>query len=350
MARASFFAILVSAMLMLAGCALPPLAGTTATHGKYTDKRLYREVTAQVALGTSYYVAATRLQRRHGYPVRPAFTVRLPTLSLVAAATGWAWLRVCAFALLGAAMLAWFLALRGKATLPERIAVAAAIAANCGMLTGDPMIIHERWAGLFLTLALAARVARPERWTAVLVPAAAALAVRELALPFALLALVFAVWERRWRQALGWSALIAAFAALLALHFHLVAAQVRPGDPVSQGWWALGGPKMALAAIVDSSPLQYLPFSLAAWLAVLPLAGWLGLKGRGGLFCIALFAGYALMIALFARPDNFYWGAMVQPAWFVGAALLPRAAIRLWRVLRPKRAGPANLAATGLPL
>ena len=349
-ARATLFAILIAAVVMLAGN-VPPVAPSqspnhSASHPKYTDKRLYREITAEVAGGASYYAAATRLQRGHGYPVKPGFTVRLPTLALVAAVLGWGWLRVCAFALLAAGMLAWFRALRGKAILPERLAAAALIAANLGMLTGDPMIIHERWAGLFLTLALAARVGRRDNWAWVLALTAAALAIRELALPFALLALAFAVWERRGREALGWTALIAVFAGLVALHLHLVAAQVRPSDLVSQGWWALGGPKMALAAIVDSSPLQYLSPPLAAVLAVLPLAGWLSLGGRDGAFCLALFAGYALMVALFARPDNFYWGAMVQPAWFVGAAFLPRAAVRLWHALHQKRAGSANLAGT----
>jgi hypothetical protein len=355
-ARATLFAILIAIFGLAANAPLdaaPLSAGPLPAgppHAKYYDKQLYRDITAQVAGGASYYVAAPRLQRAHGYPVKPGFTVRLPTLSLVAAVVGWWWLRVFAFGLLAAGMLAWFMALRGKANLPERLAAAALIAANFGMLTGDPMIIHERWAGLFLTLALAARVGARENWVAVLALVAAALAVRELALPFALLALTAAAWERRGREVAGWTALIAVFAGLVALHLHLVAAHVRPGDLTTQGWWPPGGPRMAMAAIVDSSPLQYLSPPVAVVLAILPLAGWFGLGWRDGLFCTALFAGYALMIALFARPDNFYWGAMVQPVWFVGAAFLPRAAIKLWQTVHQKRAGSANLAGAGLRL
>jgi hypothetical protein len=85
---------------------------------------------------------------------------------------------------------------------------------------------------------------------------------------------------------------------------------------------------------------------LAVPLALVPLLGWLGLRGRTGLFCFALYAGYGLMIALFPRPDNFYWGAIVQPAWFVGLAFLPRAAVRGWRMLCRR----GNLAGTGAPL
>ena len=350
-ARVSVFATLIAAMLLLAGCVPQTvLLSHPAPHGKYSDKRLYRDITAAVAGGTSYYAAAAHFQRSHGYPVKPGFTVRLPTLALVAATIGWGWLRVGAFALLATAMLAWFRALRGRVTLPERLAAAVAIGANVGMLTGDPMIIHERWAGLFLTLALAARVGRREQWAWPLALAGAALAVRELALPFVLLSLAFAIHERRWRETLAWTALIAMFGALLALHLHFVAAEARPGDLASQGWWALGGPKMALTALVDSSPLQYLLFPFAAVLAVLPLAGWLTLGGREGRFCVALFGGYALMVALFARPDNFYWGAIIQPAWFVGAALVPRSAIRLARKLGARRRASANLAGAGARL
>jgi hypothetical protein len=345
MARVTLFTILIAAAVMLVGCAAQPIS--SAAPGRYTDKRLYREITAEVVHGASYYEAATRLQRTHGYPVKPGVTVRLPTLALAGAAIGWGWLRLCAFALLVTAALAWLCALRGKATWPERLAAAAAILGCAGMLTGDPMIIHERWAGLFLTLALAARIDHRDSWVRVLCLAGSALAVRELALPFALLALLFAVWERRWREALGWTALIALFVGLFALHLHTVAGYVRPGDLASQGWDAFGGPKMAVAAIVESSPLQYLPLSLAALLAVLPLAGWLGLGGRDGSFCLALFAGYALMFALFARPDNFYWGAIVQPMWFVGLAFLPRACVRLRHAMLTRR---GNLASVGVRL
>ena len=36
------------------------------------------------------------------------------------------------------------------------------------------------------------------------------------------------------------------------------------------------------------------------------------------------------------RPDNFYWGAVIAPAMFIGLAFAPRAAKTLW-----ERAFPA---------
>lgn len=306
---------------------------STPATGRYTDKRLYRDIAAEVAKGTTYYAAAAELQRSHRYPLKPGITVRLPTLTLAAVAIGWEGLQAIAFLLLAGTALAWFLALRGKAALGERLAAAVAVLASAGMFTGDPMILHERWAGLLLGLALALRVGAREAWARVMVPAALALALRELALPFVLLALAAALIERRWREALGWSALAAAFAIFVTWHLHSVAAEVRPGDLATQGWAALGGPAALARAITFTSPLQYLPAWAAVPLAFLPLLGWLGLSGRTGPFCFALYAGYGLMIALFPRPDNFYWGAIVQPAWFVGLAFLPRAAVRGWHAV-----------------
>lgn len=305
--------------------------------GRYTDKRLYKDIASEVAKGSTYYAASAELQRSHRYPLKPGITVRLPTLTLAAVAVGWDGLRAVAFVLLAGTALAWFFALRGKAAWWERLGAAAAILASAGMFTGDPMILHERWAGLLLSLALALRVGARETWPRVLAPAAVALSLRELALPFVLLAFAAALVERRSREALAWAGLIAAFAIFVAWHLHAVAAEVRPGDLATQGWAALGGPAALARAIAFTSPLQYIPAILAVPLALLPLLGWFGLSGRAGLFCFALYAGYGLMIALFPRPDNFYWGAIVQPAWFVGLVFLPRAAVGGWRTLRRNR-------------
>lgn len=333
-----FLSALLACLIVLTGMSaaraepIDPLPPPRA--GGYTDKRLYRDIAAEVAKGATYHAAAAQLQRSHRYPLKPGITVRLPTLTWAAVVVGWDALRALAFVVLAGTALAWFRALRGKTGRWERSAAAGAILASAGMLTGDPMILHERWAGLLLGLALALRVGAREAWPRVLAPAALALSLRELALPFVLLALAAALAERRGREAVAWSVLVAAFAVFVAWHLHLVAAQVRPSDLATQGWAAFGGLAALARAVVFTSPLQYLPELIAVPLALLPLPGWLGLPGRSGLFCFALFAGYALMIALFPRPDNFYWGAIVQPAWFVGLVFLPRAAVRGWRVAR----------------
>ncbi len=84
----------------------------------------------------------------------------------------------------------------------------------------------------------------------------------------------------------------------------------------------LGLPLYALASL---TALLFLPVWLAAPLAMLPLLGWLGLGGRLGLFATLWFAGFLTMVALFARPENFYWVQLTLPALFAGFAFVPRA-------------------------
>lgn len=299
----------------------------------YGDKRLYRDIAARVAAGQSYYQAAPALQRAHGYPLKPALTVRPPSLIWAAAAIGWERLRLAACGLVLVAGLAWFTAIKARTTAVEGL-VAGVLCAATGwaLLGGNPIILHERWAGQFLTLALALRLSGRTGWS--MAALACALAVRELAVPFVLLALALSLAERRRSEALGWGMLLAGYGALLAWHWHLVGLHTLPGDLASQGWGGGFRPLGAIRAIVYTSPLQWAPAWLAIGLTLVAPLGWFALGRRHGLFCLALFAGLALMIALFARPDNFYWGAVVQPGWFIGLALLPRTLIAASRRAR----------------
>lgn len=331
--------VLVLFALAVAQCfVVPPQAPDIASTGQYTDLLLFQDITARVAQGTPYYQAAAELQREHLYPLRPFITVREPTLYVLAARLGWPTMQVIAWALAVGGLLAWASALRERVTMAERmgaltgLALAALAIGNVGLLAGT-----EPWLGLLLSLALACRL-RDRPWGE-LACIAAALAVRELALPYALLALAFALWERRRAEALRWLGLVALFLAGMALHAHFQIHTVRPGDIISPGWSGGQGLRGFLMGVAYTSLWQQLPQPLALLLALLPALGWLSLSGRGGLFVQLLFAGYAALLMLFSRTDNFYWGFIVLPAWFAGYALLPRAGAQLWRALtRPRPA------------
>ena len=71
-------------------------------------------------------------------------------------------------------------------------------------------------------------------------------------------------------------------------------------------------------------------------LAILPLLGWLGLGRRLGLFATMWFTGFFTAMALFARPENFYWAQMVLPLYFAGFAFAPRALADLLAAARGK--------------
>ena len=136
------------------------------------------------------------------------------------------------------------------------------------------------------------------------------------------------------RQAAAWTLLVVLFVAGMAWHRAQVQAIALPGDTASRGWTALGGPAQFAGATILSSTLQLLPALVARILALLPLFGWLALRGPRASFVCLWFAGMALAIAMFARPDNVYWGFLLMPAYPIGLALVPRLVADLWRAAR----------------
>lgn len=296
------------------------------------DFALYANIAARVAAGENYYAAALAEQRAHNYPTTPFVTVRLPTLAWVNAALGTQATWALTIALLLTNTIAWSARLKEGSGPVMQVAVALLVLAG-GVFAFEPRagLLHELIAGSLLSLALA--LWRPDRWWRALPFAALALAVRELALPFALLWLAFALCARSWREAGAVALVIALFVLGLALHAEGVAAHASPLDRPSPGWTGLAGPQLALLSLARLTALLALPLALAAPLALLPLLGWAGLGGRLGPFASLWFAGFALAVSVFARSANFYWVMLVLPAYLAGLALVPRALADLLHAL-----------------
>ncbi|MCB2067298.1 MAG: hypothetical protein KDE15_11750 [Erythrobacter sp.] len=294
------------------------------------DLALYARISERVAAGEPYYAAAMDEQRARNYPTRPFVAVRLPTMAVLHKLVGVNGVRLLALLLLLASLAELHARLAGRVSPPERVAALVMLALG-GAAVAAPQggLVHELLAGMLLTLAFLLRT--PDRWWPSLLLAAMALAVRELAMPFVLLWLVFALVERRWREAGAIAALLLLFAGGLYLHYLAVEAQRLPGDPASQGWAGMVGLALPLMALSRLTALLVLPKVLAAPLALLPLLGWLGLGTRMGLFASLWFAGMFAAMALFARPENFYWVQLVLPAYFAGLAFAPRALADLAR-------------------
>ena len=285
---------------------------------------LYARIHARMTAGEGYYAAALAEHRASGYPARPFVTVRLPTLAWAQALLGADGVRWAALALAAAGIAALFRRSPLRASPEERIIAAALLAAGGGAaLSPVAGYDHDFISGVLLTLALLTY--RRDCWWPALLAAAAALAVRELAAPFVVLWLAFALADGRRREALALLVLLAAFAAGLAGHAQAVEAARLPGDLASPGWNAMAGLSVPLAGLLELTGLRHLPPQLAAPLGVLSLAGWAGLGGRTGLFAALWFTGLAAMMALFARPANYYWIELALPAYTLGLAFAPRA-------------------------
>lgn len=290
------------------------------------DLQVYDAVIERLKHGEGYYPAVAAEHRRIGFPLRPGFAVRLPTLAWLEAHVSPAGQMAAAFALFFAVLAAWWRRLGEEPGGSEvRLTATALLALGMSLAFNRYFfVLHELWAGGLLALSLGLH--RPGRkWGGALVAAALALAIREHALPFVLLMAALALWRRDWREGAAWSALALLFVAGLAWHLQLVAQQVQPGDATSASWLALRGLSGWLSSIVLSSNLRLLPHWLAGPTVVLMLLGWAGWRSAAGLTGVLLFAGYGLLFAIAGRAENYYWGAMVAPAMFIGLALAPRA-------------------------
>ena len=133
------------------------------------------------------------------------------------------------------------------------------------------------------------------------------------------------------------SAGLALFARVLATHAHAVAAVLRPSDPGSTGWTGLLGLGFAVKALVLSTALQLAPFALAGPLALLSALGWAAWRDPLATRMAATLAVYALLLAVAARADNFYWALLIAPASLVGLAFAPDAVRDLARAALDRR-------------
>ncbi|MBC2669130.1 hypothetical protein ACFOON_09165 [Novosphingobium piscinae] len=345
-ARAALFVL--ACLLVLAavapGCGPPPppppqtmVAGPPGTaavrQADDQDLRLYRKIIARVQQGDPYYRAAVEEQRRNDYPVTPGFTVRLPTLALMGAALGARGLTVLRLGLFALLLCAAFRRLGEEpgGTARRPMALALLVAGVASGLGARYDVLHEVWAAQLMALSFVLH--RPARghWCGAWLAAALALAVRELVLPYVGVMALWALWHRRRREALAWAALALGFLALLALHLTLAAAEVRPGDPASPSWLALKGLAGLLYKVNNSTFLAPFPLWLSGPFVVLCLFGWAGWRTAPGLCGFLLTLGYALGFMIVGRDNNFYWGLLITPLLFMGAAFLPFALPSLWR-------------------
>jgi hypothetical protein len=94
------------------------------------------------------------------------------------------------------------------------------------------------------------------------------------------------------------------------------------------------GIRFALSAFATASSATALPAPAAATIILLSLFGWLSVATGWALRVSLLLLGYGAMLAMFARPDTFYWALLVAPLSLVGLAFSPRVIATLVRRAR----------------
>lgn len=340
--RGPALALVAALLALLAFACWSPAAGPApkvrTTEAQHSDLQLYRDIIARVGAGEDYYAATADELRKGNYPLKPFFTFRLPTHATIYAALGERTMVILFWLLSAGLMIAWWIKLRS--TLPRlqlglfMVLVAGGLG---GLLQPQTGLFHESWAAILLALMIA--LYRPERiWPAVLT-GGAALMIRELTLPMILAMGGLALLEKRWKEVGAWTAVVALFAAYVAMHAHWVSQVLLPSDPPSPGWSAMLGLQFALKAIARVTLGIRLPVVLASALLILSLFGWGSVRAGWALRAAILLAGYGAMLALLARTDTFYWALIAAPLSFAGLVFVPKAIADLTKSIRTAREG-----------
>lgn len=314
----ALFALLLAACLTAIGTPGPQSSGPADTPGAQTDLLLYQSIVEGVRQGDTYYAVAAQAQRLGHYPLKPFFTMRLPTLAVVEAALPPAVVPSLLMLLCLATVIVWVLRLRRVLTGPVPAAVAGALVLG-GLyvhLDASLVVFHELWAGPLIALSLALR--RRGEWLSAVALGLCAMLIRETALLYVAIMAAAAAYTGERREALGWLSSVALFAVVLAAHAHAVALVSGPLDLASQGWSGLQGFGFYVKLATISCGLDLVPQWLASLLLGTSLLGWVAWRDPTGARGTMMLGGYAALISFCARPDNFYWALITTPVLLLG--------------------------------
>jgi hypothetical protein len=323
--------------------------------GTAPDLALYRQIIADVRHGRGYYEAAAERIPQFGFPTASPLNWRLPTYAwLLSWLPSEAWIQGVLVAIGVAGLILTFRVewLRRASVVGEDCGaarrpvdrLAGPILATLLMfgvvrwgLDGPAYLAQEVWAGTLIVLSLAAHAlgSRMPGWRVVAVAAGTlALLIRELALPYCLVAGGVALAGRRWREAAGWIAGIGAFALLVVyhvaqVHAHQPAGAAGGGTGLAQ-WLRFGGLDFVLLTLRMNS-LLFAASAVVLWVSL--LGSFVGLSQSASetsrVACLAAVL-YVAAFAIVGRTENFYWGLLLAPLLPSGLAAAPAALQQLW--------------------
>ncbi len=312
----------------------PPTCGASEEKQRSGDIALYLAEIQRIHAGENYYqVAAEELVSR-GYPTASVFNWRTPLpMWLIGKLPEVLWGRLVLIAAGAAMLLMAFEAAAREQPNVYRFALPLA-----GMLVppllpciqGNVFVLTEVWAGIVIALSLCAYGVNLRFLGATM--ALAALFFRELALPYCLLGLALALWQRRPKESTVYIVGLIAWACFYGLHCWKVSHLIGPMALTHrQGWVQFGGLTFVIAVTQMNALLVVLPLWVTAVflaLAMIGLAGWQSAWGAR----IALTAClYVAAFSIVGQDFNRYWGFLIAPLFCFGIVRAPAALVDLWR-------------------
>lgn len=326
--------VLVAAALLTGWGCVRCTSGANEPHSSSLaiDGDFFVAVINGVRAGGDYYTVMGRELPAFGYPTRPVFTWRLPTLTWLQArlpsldASVWI---LTVFGLVSAYL--WIKTIRptglGRwlASMPFLLATLPAWV----WLNPKAATIHDMWAGELIALSLACRAGGLRRSSVVV--GAAATAFRELAVPYVLVMAAASWLERRPREFRAWLTVAAGFLVAFAWHALRVREHLPPGS-YANFWLVFSGWCFALSTARTNVFLMGAPPFVVALAVPAMLAALWTWRSEAGRRVAATVTVYLLCFVVVGRPFNWIWGLNIAPllplgmvAWLGRAQAAPRA-------------------------
>jgi hypothetical protein len=277
---------------------------------KESDLKMYRRVVNRLHAGEGYYSALGSELRKGGYASRSVFNWRTPFHLELLAMAGEPVSRWALFVLACIACVMAAIATGIAGPWPLQMFVTLLAVSNCFLFDVDFYLWAEVWTGVLLVISVCSY--ELECWPVGVACGILALFIRELAGPFVIVGLGFALWRRRNAEALAWLVGLALWAAYFLAHASVVRAAILPTDIAETGWVRMGGLHFVLTTI-RMSLLDGLPdWGSALFLPAIlfGLAGWRSGIGNRVAMTVAV---YVAIFCVAGKPINRYWGAVTNP-------------------------------------
>jgi len=197
-------------------------------------------------------------------------------------------------------------------------------------ILGDLCVMPVLWGGVLIALSLCAFGVNRPAWG--VASGVAALFVRELALPYCLVAAGLAWRDRRRRECLWWTIGLAAWLVFFTWHWMQVSQWIAPDARAHrESWIRFGGAGFVISTIQMNAYLLPLPQWVTAVYFVAGMVGFAGWQTPLGTRFGLTAALFVIAFAVVGQSFNQYWGSLIAPMFCFGVARCPASIHDLWQ-------------------
>ncbi len=331
------------ALVLLIGLGLwkspspPPLCDVREENAKTGDVFLYMSEVKRIHAGQNYYQAAAEELEAQGYPTASVFNWRTPLpIWLIGKLPDPIAGRLLLIAAGIAMLLMAFEAAAREQPNVYRLAMPLALLLIAPMLPcfqGNVFVLHEVWAGIMIALSLCAYGVNLRFLGATM--ALAALFLRELALPYCLLGLALALWQRRPKESMVYVVGLIGWSVFFGLHCWKVGPLIAAtAHAHPQGWVRFGGLTFVIAVTQMNSCLVLLPVWVTVVYFALAMLGFAGCQSGWSARIAFTACMYIVAFSIVGQEFNRYWGLMIAPLFCFGVVRAPAALGDLWQAAK----------------